>query len=147
MTKKPCWIGVAGKDQMMIGVKGGFAQLQHSRKIPLQKINDGDWLIDYSPRRRSTSQEPCQSFTAPGRIASREDFSFDVSTGLVPYQLDEDFALCDEATILPVPDRLPFIEDKKSWGYLFRLEHVEIGEEDFELLVEEMGLEVDAIKH
>jgi predicted RNA-binding protein len=147
MAKKHYWIGVACKDQVFVGVKGGFAQLAHGKGFPLQKMDEGDWLICYSPRTSMNSLECCQSFTAIGRIANDEVYQFDSAEDFSPYRLEVDFELCEETSILPLIDRLSFIEDKKSWGYPFRLGHLEISEEDFELLAEEMGLDVNSIKH
>jgi hypothetical protein len=147
MAKKRYWIGVACKDKVFIGVRGGFAQLVHGKGFPLQKMYEGDWLIYYSPRISMTGLDCCQSFTAIGRIANDEIYQFDSGEDCPPYHLDVDFELCEEASILPLIDRLSFIEDKKSWGYPFRLGHLEISEEDFELIVEEMGLDVNSIRH
>lgn len=147
MAKKQYWLGVASKDHVFIGVKDGFAQLHHGKKIPLQKMKQGDWIIYYSPRVSFHSDERCQSFTAIGRVASDEIYQADMGEGFLPYRLEVDFALCEEASILPLIDRLSFIENKKHWGYPFRLGHLEISEEDFALLAEEMGLDAESIKH
>jgi predicted RNA-binding protein len=147
MAKKHYWIGVACKDQVFAGVRGGFAQLVHGKSFPLQKMDEGDWLVYYSPRISMNSLESCQSFTAIGRIADSEVYAFDGEKDFPPYHLEVDFELCEETSILPLIDRLSFIEDKKSWGYPFRLGHLEISEEDFELIVEEMGLDSDSIRH
>jgi hypothetical protein len=147
MAKKHYWIGVACKDQVFIGVRGGFAQLMHGKDFPTQKMDEGDWLIYYSPRFSMGSLEGCQSFTAIGRIASPEVYPLDGDEGFLPYRLEVDFEFCRETSILPLIDRLSFIEDKKSWSYPFRLGHLEISEKDFELLAEEMGLDVNTIRH
>lgn len=147
MAKKNYWIGVACKDQVFVGVKGGFAQLGYGKKISLQRMNEGDWIIDYSPRVSLRSDERCHSFTAIGRVASDEVYQAELGEGFLPYRLEVDFERCEEASILPLIERLSFIENKMSWEYSFRLGHLEINEEDFELLAEEMGLDIDAIKH
>lgn len=147
MAKKHYWIGVACKDQVFVGVRGGFAQLLRRKDFPTLTMDEGDWLIYYSPRQSLSTAESCQSFTAIGRIAGDEVYQFDEGEGFLPYRLEVDFELCSEASILPLIDRLSFIEDKKSWGYPFRMGHLEISEEDFELLAEEMGLDADTIRH
>jgi hypothetical protein len=147
MAKRHDWIGVVCKDQVFVGVKGGFSQLGQGKKIPRQRMSQGDGLIDYSPRVSFNSDAGCQSFTSLGSVASDEVYQADLDEGFLPYRLEVDFALCEEASILPLLDRPSFIENMKNRGYPFRLEHLEITEEDFELLAEEMGLDVDAIKH
>jgi hypothetical protein len=147
MAKRHDWIGVACKDQVFVGVKGDFAQLSQGKKIPLQRMSEGDGLIYYSPRVGFNSDPGCQSFTSLGSVASDEVYQSDLDEGFLPYRLELDFELCEEASILPLLDRLSFIENLKNRGYPFRPGHLEINEEEFELLAEEMGLNVDAIKH
>lgn len=147
MAKKHYWIGVASKDQVFVGVKGGFAQLHHGKKIPLQKMSEGDWLIYYSSRVRFNSDEHCQSFTSVGSVASDEVYQADTGEDFLPYGLEIDCELCEETSILPLLDRLSFIENKQSWGCPFRLGHFEISEEDFASLAEEMELDVELVIH
>jgi hypothetical protein len=147
MAKRDYWIGVACKDRVFVGVRGGFAELVRGRDFPLRKMDEGDWLIYYSPRLSLSSPESCQSFTAIGRIAGLAGDELDGIESFLPFRLEVDFALCGEAPILPLIDRLSFIEDKRSWAYPFRLGQLEISEEDFELLAEEMGLDVKSVIH
>jgi hypothetical protein len=147
MAKRHDWIGVACKDQVFVGVKGDFAQLSHGKKIPRQRMSEGDGLIDSSPRVSFNRDPGCQSFTSVGSVASDEVYQSDLDEGFLPYRLEVDFELCEEGSILPLLDRLSFIEKMKNRRYPFRLRHLEINEEDLAWLAEEMGLDVDAIKH
>jgi hypothetical protein len=50
------------------GVEGGFAQLCHGKRLPLEKMSVGDWLVYYSPRTEMRGGEPLREFTALGRV-------------------------------------------------------------------------------
>ncbi len=135
------WIGVASKSHVLRGVNGGFAQLNHGKKAPLQKLHAGDWLVFYSPRLELESKEPCQSFTAIGCIKTGEVYQHDMGNGFVPYRVAVDFLDCREAPIGPLIERLSFIKDKRHWGYPFRFGHIEISESDFKLIAQALGVE------
>ena len=62
------WIGVASRVHVQNGVDGGFAQLCHGRCPPLKRLEEGDWIVYYSPRERFNEKTPCQSFTAIGQV-------------------------------------------------------------------------------
>jgi hypothetical protein len=147
MTKRPDWIGVADNEQVFVGVKGGLAQLAHGRKIPLQGLNEADWLIDHSPRSPANDEEGCQCFTAIDRIAREAAYLVNSGDGFFRNRPEADLELCAEASILPLTGTFSLIENRKSWQYAFRLGHLEISEEDFELLAEVMGLDVDSLTH
>jgi len=49
-SERNFWIGVVSRSHVQVGVKGGFVQLGHGKKAPLQKFRPGDSLIMYSPR-------------------------------------------------------------------------------------------------
>ena len=66
------WIGVVSRAHVEIGVKGGFIQLNHGKKVPLQKFRAGDGLVMYLPRTSYPDGEPLPSFTAIGTIVSGE---------------------------------------------------------------------------
>ena len=38
MSSKQFWIGVVSRAHVQIGVSGGFVQLNHGKKAPLQKL-------------------------------------------------------------------------------------------------------------
>ena len=44
MTAK-YWIGVAAKDHVKAGEKGGFCQLRHGKQAPLERLSGGDWIV------------------------------------------------------------------------------------------------------
>jgi hypothetical protein len=122
------------------GIAGGFAQLNHGKQAPLQKLRAGDWLTFYSPRLELDSPTPCQCFTAIGRVKTGELYQHDMGNGFVPYRVDVDFLDGRDASIGPLIERLAFIKDKRHWGYPFRFGHLEITESDFKLIAEAMGV-------
>jgi hypothetical protein len=147
MTKRPDWIGVADKEQVFVGVKGRLAQLAHGRKIPLRGLNEADWLIHHSPRSPANGEEGCQCFTDIDRIARQAVDQVNSGAGFFRNRPEVDLELCGEASILPSTGAFSLIENRKSWQSAFRLRHLEISEEDFELLAEEMGPDVDSLTH
>lgn len=147
MVKKQDWIGVACKDYLFVGVRGGFAQLGQGKKIYLQNRNEKDWLSYDSPRTSSNRHQRYQSFTVTDRVKNDAVYQTDLGEGFLSNHPEADFELCEEASILPLTDSFSFIENRECWEYPFRLGHLEISEEDFQLLAEEMRLDVDSIKH
>jgi predicted RNA-binding protein len=133
------WLGVVSRAHIQLGVQGGFIQLNHGKKAPLQRMRVGDWIVIYSPKEDLDSKTRCRRFTAIGRIASDRIYQVDMGDGFVPYRLDVEYRQCQEAPILPLRDYLTFIQDKKHWGYAFRFGYLELPEVDFRLIACEMG--------
>ena len=67
-TSKRCWIGVISKAHAQLGVEGGFIQLNHGKKAPLQRLQAEDYIIIYSSRESYPDGAVLQHFTAIGRI-------------------------------------------------------------------------------
>jgi len=44
------WIGVVSKEHVLRGVEGGFCQVCHGKKGPLNRMKKGDYLLYYSPK-------------------------------------------------------------------------------------------------
>ena len=68
MSDKSFWIGVVSRAHVLLGVKGGFIQLNHGKRAPLQKLHAGDGFVFYSPKTSYPDGEPCQMFTAIGIV-------------------------------------------------------------------------------
>ena len=85
MTSRNHWLGVVSRSHVQIGVKGGFIQLNHGKKAPLQKFRAGDGLVIYSPRNSYPDGEPLQSFTAIGTIVSGDIYQVERSPDFKPY--------------------------------------------------------------
>ncbi len=131
-TTSRYWIGVASKDHVMRGVEGSFCQLCHGKSNPLKRLTPGEWIVYYSPRTAINGGEVVQAFTAIGQILQGEPYLFDIGGGFVPYRRDVQFVTAQEAPIRPLIERLSFIKNKQSWGYVFRFGLLEIPEPDFQ---------------
>jgi predicted RNA-binding protein len=133
------WIGVAAKDHVQRGVKGGFCQLCHGKAQPLRRMQQGDWIIYYSPKQEFEGNSPCQAFTAIGTVSGTETYAFEMLLGFTPFRRDIQFLQeAKPAAIRPLIQDLSFIKDKSKWAYSFRYGHLEITSNDFELIATQM---------
>lgn len=128
------WVNVISRDHVQRGVAGGFTQANHGKARGLKRMNQGDWLIFYSPKTAYQGGEPLQAFTAIGQIADEELYQFEMSPDFTPWRRHVDFQPCHEVPVRPLIDDLDFILDKTHWGYRFRFGLFPISEHDFELL-------------
>jgi hypothetical protein len=122
-----------------LGVKGGFVQLNHGKKAPLQRLKAGDMLIMYSPRESYPDGPVLQAFTAIGTIISGEVYQVRMLPGFKPYRVDVEFAECNEAPIMPLIEKLSFIRSKTHWGAAFRFGYIKVPEADFALIADAMN--------
>ena len=118
-----CWVGVASRAHVGIGVAGGFAQVNHGKKAPLQRMHAGDGIAYYSPKTDYPDGETLQAFTAVGAVRTGEVYQADMGGGFVPFRVDVDWAACAEAPIRPLLGSLSFIRDAAHWGAAFRFGH------------------------
>jgi len=56
------WIGVVSRSHVRLSVEGGFIQLDHGKKAPLERLHAGDGLLIYSPKTAHPDVEylPCE---------------------------------------------------------------------------------------
>ena len=132
------WIGVASKDHVARGVEGGFCQLCHGKAQPLARMNVGDWIIYYSPKQAFGGAQACQQFTAIGRVIGDSVYQIEMAPGFVPCRRDIKFLPAQPVDIRPLIHRLQFIQQKSRWGYAFRFGHIEISQDDFDLISAKM---------
>jgi hypothetical protein len=132
------WIGVVSRAHVQIGVSGGFIQLNHGKKTPLQRLKTGDMLAMYSPRESYPDGPILQAFTAIGTIKSGKVYQFEMSPEFKPYRVDVEFSTCKEAPIKPLIEGLSFIRSKTHWGGAFRFGYVKVPEADFALIADAM---------
>jgi predicted RNA-binding protein len=136
------WIGVVSRSHAQVGAKGGFIQLNHGKKAPLQRFHAGDYLVIYSPRTSYPDGDVLQSFTAIGTVISGEIYQYEMSSDFKPYRVDIRFFECMETNIKPLISQLTFIKNKEHWGAAFRFGQLKISETDFALISRAMGCEV-----
>ena len=137
------WIGVVSRSHVLRGVEGGFAQMNHGKQAPLQRMKAGDGLIYYSPREDYPDGAPLQAFTALGFIRTGEVYAYDMTAdgvpGFVPRRIDVDYVDTQITSFRPLIAQLDFIKDKTHWGAAFRFGQVKIGEVDFRCIAHAMG--------
>ena len=138
-SERHFWIGVVSRSHVQLGVKGGFVQLGHGKKAPLQKLRPGDGLIMYSPRTAYPDGDVLQSFTAIGMITSAHIYQVEMSREFKPYRVDVKFLKCREAPIKPLIETLSFIKNKTHWGATVRFGQLKILERDFNRIAKAMG--------
>ena len=138
-SRRPrAWVGVVSRSHVRRGVAGGFAQLNHGKRAPLERMNVGDWLVYYSPRTDFPDGEPLRAFTAIGHIVGERVYTFDMGGGFVPYRRDVQYV--KGAREVPVADlALRFITSNPNWGMLARRGHFEIEMSDLEQIAAAMG--------
>lgn len=139
MQQRNYWIGVVSKEHVDLGTAGGFAQVNHGKAGPLERMHAGDGFVFYSPRTAYPDGKPLQAFTAIGRI--RTGTVYQVSTGddFRPFRLDVDYLPAQSAPIKPLIAPLSFIRSKTHWGAAFRFGVVRVPEADFALIAAAMG--------
>lgn len=138
-TNHNYWIGVVSRSHVQNGIKDGFIQLSHGKKVPLKKFHAGDGLIIYSPRTDYIDGEVLQAFAAIGTIISGDIYQVEMTPDFRPYRVDVKFHKCQEIPIRPLIDKLSFIKNKKQWGMAFRFGQVKIPEKDFKLIAGAMN--------
>ena len=141
------WIGVVSREHVRLGVKGGFIQLGHGKKAPVQRLRAGDALVMYSPRTAYPDGEPLQAFTAIGVVSTGKVYQVQMTEGFKPYRVDVRFLKAKEAPIKPLIDALSFIKSKTHWGAAFRFGQIKIPAEDFKLIAKAMGVESEFQKN
>ena len=141
MSEARYWAIVASKDHVQNGVRWGIAQANHGKAAPLKRMQAGDGVLYYSPKVEFGGDEKLQAFTAIGQVTGDTIYQFDMGGGFIPYRRDVKYFECLEVPIQLLVPFLTFIQDKKSWGYLFRFGFFEIPKIDFDLIANQMLLE------
>jgi len=139
MSNHNYWIGVVSRAHVQIGVQGGFIQLNHGKRAPLQKLRAGDGLVIYSPRTDYPDGTPLQAFTALGVVTTGEIYQVEMNPDFKPYRVDMKFLECQEAPIRPLIEKLSFITNKTRWGAAFRFGQLKVPADDFALIAAAMG--------
>lgn len=140
------FIGVASRDHVLRGVAGGFCQLCHGKAAQLKRMADGDWIAYYSPSTEFKSGVALQEFTAIGKIKAGNAYEVEMTPGFFPFRKDVAFvASAKPAKVRPLLDKLAFLKDKgNKWGSAFRFGHLEVTREDFQIIANAMGVEIDS---
>ena len=135
------WLGTVSKEHVERGKAGGFAQVCHGKKAPLNRMQANDILLYYSPSHRYGEKSLCQCFTALGVIVDKPVYQVEMTVDFTPYRRDVDYVTTIDAPIRPLIPRLSFIQDKIKWGYIFRFGLLPISCADFMIIAESMQVE------
>jgi len=138
MTTTRYWVGVASREHVRVGVKGGFAQFSHGKLGPAKRLSKGDWVIYYSPKLKFGQAEPCQKFVAIGQVIDGEPFQVEQFPGFKPWRRKIRYERATEADIHALLNRLSFIKNKTKWGAAFRFGFFEISKSDFAAIAKRM---------
>ena len=133
------WIGVVSRSHVRRGVKGGFIQLGHGKKAPVQRLRAGDGVAIYSPRTEYPDGESLQCFTAIGMVVTGEVYQVEMNPDFKPYRVDVKYLKCRETPIKPLIEGLSFIKNRARWGAAFRFGQLKVSEHDFLLIAGAMG--------
>ena len=132
------WINTVSRAHVQNGVAGGFTQADHGKSTRLKRLAKGDGLVFYSPRDEMRAGDVVQRFTAIGEIVDDEPYQVEMTPDFHPWRRRMKFHEASETPIQPLIERLEFIKNKKSWGFVFRRGLFEIGEADFRRIAEAM---------
>ena len=138
MTEHQFWIGVVSKDHVDRAMSGGFAQVNHGKAGPLERMRAGDGFAFYSPRTSYPDGDPVQAFTAIGRVRTGRVYQAEMEDGFRPFRLDVDFLAADAAPVKPLLPDLTFIRSKTHWGAAFRFGVVRVPAADFAVIAAAM---------
>jgi hypothetical protein len=136
MTK--FWVGVACKEHVENGVKLGICQFCHGKSAPAKCLSQGDFVIYYSSKYRMETPDLYQKFTAIGTIKDDLTYQVEMGNGFKSFRRNIDYLQARHVDIKPLIPILPFIKNKKSWGYVFRYGFLEIDQESFEIIASQM---------
>lgn len=145
MSQQRYWIVVASREHVQRGIEAGICQACHGKAAPLKRMRVGDGVIYYSSKEFFGEAEPCQKFTAIGRVRDCDVYSFDMGGGFVPFRRNVDFVPAVDAPIRPLINALTFITDKQRWGGVFRFGMLEIPVHDFQTIATAMQAQLAAV--
>lgn len=132
------WVVVASRDHALSGVEQGIVQANHGKPGPLKRMQPGDRILLYAPKREFGDKEPYQRFVGLGTVAEGEVYQANIDPDFQPFRRKATYQPVTEAPIQPLIEHLAFILNKKSWGYPFRFGSFAIEQPDFELIVEKL---------
>jgi hypothetical protein len=128
------WIGIASRDHVLGGVKGGFLQLGHGKLAPVKRLAKGDYVVYYSPRTTFPDGESLKAFTAIGKVLDDEPEQTAQSEDFHPHRRRVSYLKAHETPIQPLLQKLALTRGRTNWGIAFRRSSIEISEDDFAII-------------
>ena len=135
------WIGVVSKEHVLRGVEGGFCQVCHGKKAPLNRMKKGDYLLYYSPKYQLNGQEKLQAFTAVGKILDDTTYQVEMFEGFVPFRRDVSYyQLVKDCTIEQVRQHPQW----RQYASQLRYGHFEVSKDFFLYVFDQMKVDSPA---
>lgn len=82
------WVAVVSANHVAVGMAEGFCQACHGKAAPLKRMEQGDYLLYYSPKTDLHGGEKLQAFTAAGKMIDERVYQFEMSPDFIPYRRD-----------------------------------------------------------
>lgn len=142
------WIAVASAEHARRGCAaeaGGYMQVCHGKRGPLQRVQPGDRVSYYAPATTMRGKDRLQSFVSIGRVRPGAPYAFDMGGGFVPFRRDVDYVPAQEAPIAPLLDHFEFVEDRQHWGAKFRFGLFPVSDHDMRLIAQAMHADLQAL--
>lgn len=138
------WIAVACAQHARRGSaipQQGFMQVCHGKCAPLKRVHPGDRVVYYAPTVTMGGKDRLQNFVSIGIVMPGEPYAFDMGEGFVPFRRDVAYVSAKDASILPLLDRLEFVDDRTRWGYKFRFGLFSISDADMCVIAKAMQVD------
>lgn len=142
------WIAVASAEHARRGCsvpEAGYMQVCHGKCAPLQRVAPGDRVAYYAPTVTMGGRDSCQHFISIGLVRAGEPYAFDMGGGFVPFRRDVSYIAAREAPIQPLLAQFEFVQDRRRWGYSFRLGLFKISDADMRLIAQAMQIDSDLL--
>lgn len=125
---------------MLAAVRGGFCELNHGKKAPLERLLPGDRLLYYSPREKMRDGDAVQAFTATGEVLEGHSYEVHVSDTFRAFRKQMRYFDAQPAAIRPLLARLSFSRGAAAWGQVLRRGVFRIDPADYELIANAMNV-------
>ena len=137
------WLGVASAQHARAGRDGGFAQLGHGKHFAVASLQQGDWIVYYSPREGLGKGEAVQAFTTIGRLTSAAPYRAEQAMDFNPYRVDVDYL--PNAVPAPIKPLLPELlltrDYGAHWGVAVRGVKRKLDEADMRRIAQALGVQ------
>ena len=128
------WIAVACADHVTIGHAGGFMQVCHGKRAPLERMHAGDGVVYYAPVQTLGQKKPLRQFTAIGHVLPTEPYAFAMRPDFVPWRRDVAWLPSRPVPVATLLDAMHWSQGKKHWAYPLRFGLLRIDAHDWDVI-------------
>ena len=132
------WVGVVSEEHVLLAVDGGFCQVCHGKQAPLKRMEEGDWLLYYSPRTKMKTGEKLQAFTAAGQVIDDQVYQYQMSENFFPFRRNITFQDITQNCPLSVARKHP---EWRKYSTQLRYGHFEVSQDFFDYIYDYMQQE------